>query len=96
MGEVDLLAQRIDALGIADRVEPGTLAGLEAHVLAERIGNHQDVGKQDRGVEAEPPDRLQRGFDRGLGVVAELKERAGLSTDRPVFRQVASGLAHQP
>ena len=42
------------------RIEPRPFAGLEAHAAAERVGDHQDVGEDDRGIEAEPADRLQR------------------------------------
>src|SRR5438034_878305 len=47
---------------LPDGVEPGTVALDEAHTMAERIRHQQDVGKQDRRVEAEAPDRLQRRF----------------------------------
>ena len=45
--------------GIGQRLELRTLALLEPDFLAERIGHHQDVGEDDRGIEPEPPDRLQ-------------------------------------
>ena len=81
----------------ARRIEARPLALDEAHVLAERVRDHEDVGEQDRGVEAEAPDRLQRHLGGEVRVVAEVEEGAGLwPGPRPVFRQVAPGLAHHP
>src|SRR3546814_12071807 len=57
---------------------------------------HEDIGKQDRAVETETPDRLQRHFGRRLGIVAELEEPALGLPQRAIFGQIASGLAHQP
>ncbi len=42
----------------------------EGHALAERIGHDEDVGEQDRRVEAEAADRLQRHLGCELGRVA--------------------------
>ena len=56
----------------------------------------QNIGKQDRRIEIEPPERLQRHFARQLGIIAQIKERSGLRPQLPVFRQIASGLAHEP
>ena len=40
--------------GIGQRLELRSLALLEPDLLAERIGHHQDVGKDDRRIEVEP------------------------------------------
>ena len=45
--------------GIGQRLELRSFAFLEPDFLAERVGHHQDVGKDDRGIEPEAPDRLQ-------------------------------------
>ena len=47
--------------------------------LAQRIRHHQDVGEQDRRVEAEAPDRLQRHLGGQRRRVAQLEEAAGLA-----------------
>jgi hypothetical protein len=79
-----------------DGVEPRPFALDEAHALAERVRHQQNVGKQDRCVEAEASDRLQRRLGGKLRRVAELQEVAGLRAQCSIFRQVASGLPHQP
>ena len=56
----------------------------------------QDVGEQDRGVEAEAADRLQRHLLGEPRSVAEVEERARLFAGLPVFRQIAARLAHDP
>ena len=56
----------------------------------------QNIRKQDRRIEAEAPDRLQRHFGGKLRIEAEIEEIAGLFAHRPVFRQIPPGLPHQP
>ena len=82
--------------GIGQRFELGTFAFLEPDFLAERVGNHEDVGKDDGGIEPEAAYRLQGDLDRLVGRVAELEERACRRPDRAILRQIAPGLAHQP
>jgi hypothetical protein len=48
------------------------------------IGNDEDVQKQDRGVEAEPPDRLQRRFRRELRRIGKIEHRPHLRPQRPL------------
>ena len=78
--------QRIQLHGIIQRLEPRAFAGLEPHAAAERMRHHQDVGEQDRGVEAEAADRLQRDFGGELRREAEVEEcsrRARAARDTP-------------
>ena len=93
---VGLDAQSGEILSGLDRRQARALAALEAHALAERVGHHQNVGEQDRGVEAEAADRLQRRLGGEGGRVAEVDEGARRGADFPVFREVAPGLTHQP
>ena len=58
--------------------------------LAERVGHHQDVGEQDRRVEAVAPDRLQRHLGRERRRVAQIEEAAGLAA-RPRGTRADSG-----
>ncbi len=58
--------------------------------------HHQDVGEQDRAVEAEAADRLQRDLGRRLAVGGELEEAALLRPQRAIFGEIAPRLAHQP
>src|SRR5207342_2923209 len=81
----------------ADRaLELGAFALDEVQAQAHGVGHGEDVGEQDRGVEREAAQRLQRDFAgefRGLG---HRQEAAGLGARGAVLGQVAAGLAHQP
>ena len=88
--------QAAELRGIGQRLELRTLALLEPDLLAERIGHHQDVGEDDRRVEPEPANGLQRHLDGLVGRVAEFQKRARGRAHGTVFRQVATGLSHQP
>ena len=90
------LAQRREIGRSFDRLQARTLAALEADALTERVGNDENVGEQDRRVEAEAANRLQRRLRREGGRIAEVEERGRLRTDLAIFGQVTSGLAHQP
>ena len=79
-----------------DRIEARALAFDEAHALAQRVGNDEDVGKQDRRVKAVAADRLQRHLGGECRRVAQLEEAADRGAHLAVLRQVAAGLAHQP
>ncbi len=104
----DCLVDRRQALGqprprqlaeldrIGQRVELRSLALLEPDFLAERVGDHQDVGKDDRRIEPEAPDRLQGHLDRLVRRVAEFEKRLGRRADGAILRQIAPGLPHQP
>ncbi len=90
------ITQTSDHGRILDRIHRGTFALEEADVAAERIRDRQDVGEDDRGVEAEAADRLERRLDRHLRRIAEMQEALRLLPDLPVLRQIAAGLAHEP
>jgi hypothetical protein len=66
------------------------------HTLTKRMRHEQDIGKQDRGVETEATDRLQRDLSRPFGVEAEIEKACGLLAQSPVFGKVPPGLPHQP
>ena len=96
--EVILNAIRLqgeDAVGV-DRVEPRSVAFLEADVAIKRIGNDEDVGKEDGRIESIAADRLERDFRRQLGRIAQVEETSGRRARCPVFRQISPGLTHQP
>src|SRR5476651_1168986 len=82
--------------GICQWLELGAFACFEPDFLAESVGDHEDIGENDRGIEAEALYRLKRDLDSLLRRVAEFEEGFGRGTDRAVFRQVTSGLTHQP
>ncbi len=80
------------------REAPGDLRALalaEGDAEAHRLGHHQDVGEDDRGVELEALERLERDLGGQLGGVADVPE-AVLGAHLAVAGQVAAGLAHQP
>ena len=62
LAEVGVRRQRRDLFRRIQRIEPRAFAGLEPDGAAERIGNDQNIREDDRGVEVEAADRLQRDF----------------------------------
>ena len=74
-------------------VRPVAPGELEAD--AEGLEHEQDVGEEDRGIDAEPVHRLERHLGGGLGILAELEEAAA-GPDGAVLGHVAPGLAHEP
>src|SRR5262249_45423752 len=93
---VEFRPETLEIGAVGNRVEARPFAGLEADLLAERIGDNQDVREQNGSVEAEPPDRLEGHLRGKLWIEDQVKEPAGLFTGCPVFRQVSPGLPHQP
>ena len=73
-----------------------SFAGDKPEVRAQRLRQQQNVGEQNRGIKSIAADRLQRDLGRQFGIVTERQEIPGLRTGRPIFRQVASRLAHHP
>ena len=53
------------------------IAHLKCDGAAKRMRHDQNVGKQDRGVEAETVDRLQRRLRGELGREAQIQETSG-------------------
>ncbi len=96
LGKIGVGRERPDFVGRIQRVEPGTFADLEPDGTAERVGDHQNVREDDRGIEVEAPDRLQRYFGGEFRGEAEIEEAAGFGADFAIFRQIAAGLAHHP
>src|ERR1700743_3247753 len=78
------------------RIETRSIAGLECHWLSERQWHHQDVGEQDRSIEAEAAHRLQRYFGGKLGCKAQIEKASRLLSQWAVLRQIAPRLPHQP
>jgi hypothetical protein len=72
------------------------LARLELEPDVHRVRDGEDVGEQDRGVEAVTLERLQRDLAGQLRVHAQVEEAAGLRARGAVLGQVAPGLAHHP
>src|SRR5216683_3050595 len=88
--------QRRDLVGRIHGIEPRPFAYLEAHRAAERVGNDENVGEDDRGIEIETADRLQRDLGGELRREAQIEEAAGLGAELAIFRQIAAGICRYP
>jgi hypothetical protein len=60
------------------------------------MGNDKNVGKQDRSVEAETPDRLQRDLDGEIRIVAEVEKAAGRFRVSRYSGKIPARLPHEP
>ncbi len=76
-------------------VEDRAVAGGEAQPGAHGVERQQDVGEDDRGVDAEAPHRLQGDLGGELGRAAEGEEVHPLAQGA-VLGEVAARLPHQP
>ena len=62
---------------------------------AERLDDQQNVGEEDRRIDAQTGDGLQRDLGGRLRISGELEKAVALA-HRAVLRHVAAGLAHEP
>jgi hypothetical protein len=60
------------------------------------VRHREDVGEQDRRIEIETPERLQRDFAGQFRIAAQAHEVARLLTQLAVLGQIAAGLPHDP
>lgn len=89
-------AQRVDALGVADRVGHDRAdARLDVEVDADGLERHHDVTEEDGRVDAEAADRLHGDLDDEVGRRARGEHRDARA-DLVVFRQRPPGLTHVP
>ncbi len=95
-GKVAVRRQRSYLVRCVERIEARAFADLEPHIASERVGDDENIREDDRGVEVEAADRLQRHFGGEFGREAQIEEAAGFGADFPVFRQIATGLPHHP
>ena len=77
-------------------VKRRAFAGDEGEPQPHRVGDGQDVGKEDGGVQAEARQRLQGDFAGEIGRLAEGHKLSRRLARGAVFRQVTPGLAHHP
>ncbi len=90
-------AELVDIGGSPNRpLELGAFAGFKLQPQIHGMGNREDVGKQNRGIERIAIDRLQGDFAGDLGIRAHFQKAARARARRPVFGQIPAGLAHQP
>jgi hypothetical protein len=81
---------------ISNRIELRPFSCREANRLPERVRNDQNVGKQDRSIEAESTHRLERDLSRKFRRETKLEKISGLFAYLPIFWQISSSLSHQP
>src|SRR3546814_1522754 len=67
-------------------IEYRAFAFDEAQAETHCIGNRQDVGEQDRGIEAVAIERLQGHFAAQFRIAAQRHEVAGLRPRRAIFK----------
>ena len=82
---IDRCPQCLQGCWILQRIKPRSFAFDKAHTLTKRMRHDQDIGKQDRGIETEATNRLQRDLRRPFGVEAEIEKACGLLAQSPVF-----------
>ena len=61
-----------------------------------RVGNGENVGKQDRSIQIEACQRLQCDFAGHFRMLGHAQETAGARARGAVFGQIAARLPHQP
>ena len=87
-GDVGFAAHRL--------AEAWAFAVLEIKLKPHGVGDGEDVGEQNRGIERKTAQRLQRHLAGELGRRAQRHKVAGLLAHRAVLGQVAPRLAHDP
>ena len=77
--------ERPDFVGRIQWVEPRTFADLEPDGTAKCVRDHQNIREDDRGIEVEAPDRLQRHLGGKFRGEAQIEEAAGPGADLAIF-----------
>ena len=70
-------------------------AANEIEPDAHRFERQQEIREENRGVDVDPANRLQRDFGRQIGRAAQLEQGVAFA-QRAVLAHVAPGLAHEP
>jgi hypothetical protein len=76
-------------------VDGGTLAADEVEADAHRFERQQEIRKQDRGIEVDLADGLERDFGGQVWSPTEFQQRVALAQG-PILAHVAPRLAHEP
>ena len=91
--------ERSQGLDVGERsdgvMDHRSLARHEVDLDPHRHQRQQDISENDRGVQVEPLERLERDAGGQLGLGADVEE-AMLLANLPVLGQVSPGLTHQP
>jgi hypothetical protein len=94
--EVAVPRQRPDLLRRLQGIEPRPFADLEPDRTAQRVGDQENIREDDRGIEVEAADRLERHLGGIFRREAQIEKAARLGAQFAIFRQIAAGLAHHP
>ena len=78
--------------GVLDR---RAFAANEIEPDAHRFERQQEIREENRGVDVDPANRLQRDFGRQIGRAAQLEQGVAFA-QRAVLAHVAPGLSHEP
>src|SRR6516162_4110153 len=93
---IELCAQFMQPFRTIDRIKLRSVRRSKSNTLPERVRNDQNIGKQDRGIESESSNRLQCNFRCQFRIKTKIEEIVDLLPKLPIFRQIPSGLPHQP
>ncbi len=93
---VELGLEPRQSVAIRDGVELRPLAVCKLHGLPQCVGNNQNIGEKNRGIETESADGLERGFSGKFRSETELEKVSRLFAQPPIFRKITPGLPHQP
>jgi hypothetical protein len=88
--------ERCNLVRRVQRIEPRAFADLEGDRAPERVGDDENVREDDRGIEVEAADRLQRDFGGEFRREAQIEKAAGFRPHFAVLRQISPGLPHHP
>ena len=79
-----------------NRFKLGAMAFDKTDVLAQCVGNDENIGEQNRSIRSKPFNRLQGHSGSPLRGVAKIEKPVGLGAKFPVFWEKTSCLAHKP
>ena len=93
---IDAFSQTAKRLAVRQRLELRSFAHLEFDFAPKRQRYHQNIGKQDCGIEPEAPHRLQRDFGCQFRIETEIEKAARFLPHCTIFRQIPPRLPHHP
>ena len=67
----------------------------ETQAETQRLEGQEDIGEDDRGIDAQTMDGLQRDLGRELGIMTEIEDGMALP-ELAVLRHVPTRLPHEP
>jgi hypothetical protein len=80
----------------SDGLKPRAFPFEKLYALPKRIWDHQNIGEDDRSIKAVPAYGLERHLCSEVWRIAKAKKAPCPLSQLTVFRQIATGLPHQP